>query len=164
MTTTSDASYTLESVDWADPRAAALRDAMDAEMGARYASAGPMSAEAHAALTVDPAAVRHVVLAVDRDGTAIGHAALRRHGDEWEVKRVVVAAGHRGRGVGRAIMSEVERVARDAGAARVVLQTGDRQPEAEALYAALGWTPIPTYPPYDTALPLQSRCYEKRLV
>ncbi|MCG7287156.1 GNAT family N-acetyltransferase [Cellulomonas sp. ACRRI] len=163
MTTTSDASYTLESVDWADPRAAALRDAMDAEMGARYASAGPMSAAAHAALTVDPAAVRHVVLAVDHDGTPIGHAALRDHGGEWEVKRVVVAAGQRGRGVGRAIMSEVERVARAAGAERVILQTGDRQPEAEALYAALGWTRIPTYPPYDTALPLQSRCYEKRL-
>jgi GNAT superfamily N-acetyltransferase len=136
---------------------------MDAEMGARYAPAGPMSPAAAAALAVDPATVRHVVRAVDHDGTPIGHAALRDHGGEWEVKRVVVAAGQRGRGVGRAIMSELERVARAAGAGRVILQTGDRQPEAEALYAALGWTRIPTYPPYDTALPLQSRCYEKRL-
>lgn len=163
MTTTPDASYTLESVDWADPRAAALRDAMDAEMGARYASSGPLSPAAQAALTVDPATVRHVVLAVDHDGTPIGHAALRDLDGEWEVKRVVVGAGQRGRGVGRAIMTEVERVARAAGAERVILQTGDRQPEAEALYTALGWTRIPTYPPYDTAMPLPSRCYAKSL-
>lgn len=163
MTTTSDAPFTLEAVAWADPRAAALRDAMDAEMDERYAPAGPLSPAARAALTVDPAAIRHVVLAVDHDGTPIGHAALRDHHGEWEVKRVVVAAGQRGRGVGRAIMTEVERVARAAGAERVVLQTGDRQPEAEALYTALGWTRIPTYPPYDTALPVQSRCYAKHL-
>lgn len=161
MTTTPDASYTLEHVDWDDPRAAALRTAMDAEMGARYADLGEMSDAARAALAVDPAAVRHVVLAVDRDGTPIGHAALRDHHGEWEVKRVVVAPGQRGRGVGRAVMTEVERLARAAGGRRVVLQTGDRQPEAEALYVALGWTRIPTYPPYEAVA--VSRCYAKDL-
>lgn len=153
--------YSLESVAYDDPRAAALRAAMDAEMSARYASVA-MTPEVAAALAVDPATIRHTVLAVDHDGTPIGHAVLRDHHGEWEVKRVVVAAGQRGRGVGRAVMTEVERVARAAGASRVILQTGDRQPEAEALYLALGWTRIPVYAPWDVALP-DSRCFEKRL-
>lgn len=153
--------YSLESVAYDDPRAAAMRAAMDAEMSVRYAGVA-MTPEVAAALAVDPATIRHTVLAVDHDGTPIGHAALRDHQGEWEVKRVVVAAGQRGRGVGRAVMTEVERVARAAGASRVVLQTGDRQPEAEALYLALGWTRIPVYAPWDAALP-ESRCFEKRL-
>lgn len=156
--------YTLEAVDYADPRAAALRTAMDVEMSARYSDPGGpgLSPAVQAALAVDPATIRHTVLAVDHDGTPIGHAALRDHHGEWEVKRVVVAAGQRGRGVGRAVVTELERVARAAGASRVILQTGDRQPEAEGLYAALGWTRIPAYPPYAEALP-QSRCFEKPL-
>lgn len=153
--------YSLESVAYDDPRATAMRAAMDAEMSVRYAGVA-MTPEVAAALAVDPATIRHTVLAVDHDGTPIGHAALRDHQGEWEVKRVVVAAGQRGRGVGRAVMTEVERVARAAGASRVVLQTGDRQPEAEALYLALGWTRIPVYAPWDAALP-ESRCFEKRL-
>jgi GNAT superfamily N-acetyltransferase len=153
--------YALESVAYDDPRAATLRAAMDAEMSVRYAGAD-LTPEVAAALAVDPATIRHTVLAVDDDGTPIGHAALRDHDGEWEVKRVVVAAGQRGRGVGRAVMTEVERVAREAGATRVILQTGDRQPEAEALYLALGWTRIPVYAPWDVALP-QSRCFAKQL-
>lgn len=152
-------------VDWADPRAAAMRAAMDDEMSVRYADLGGttgMSETVRAALAVDPATIRATVLALDDDGTPVGHLALRALDDAWEVKRVVVAAGHRGRGTGRALMTEAERLARAAGVPRVVLQTGDRQPEAEALYTALGWERIPTYPPYDTALP-QSRCFAKQL-
>ncbi|WP_454049537.1 GNAT family N-acetyltransferase [Cellulomonas sp. Marseille-Q8402] len=157
-------SYTLQAVEYTDQRAVALRTAMDVEMSARYTDPGGpgLSPAVLAALAVDPATIRHTVLAVDHDGTPVGHAALRDHRGEWEVKRVVVAADHRGRGIGRAVMTEVERLARAAGATRVILQTGDRQPEAEALYTALGWTRIPTYPPYDEALP-QSRCFEKLL-
>lgn len=153
--------YALEHVAYDDPRAVAMRAAMDAEMSVRYAGSA-MTPEVAAALAIDPATIRHTVLAVDADGTPIGHAALRDHNGELEVKRVVVAAGQRGRGVGRAVMTEVERLAREAGAARVILQTGDRQPEAEALYLALGWTRIPLYAPWDVALP-QSRCFAKPL-
>ncbi|RMI14282.1 GNAT family N-acetyltransferase [Cellulomonas triticagri] len=155
-------SFTLQAVDYTDPRAAALRAAMDEEMGARYADGPGLSAAGVAALTVDPATIRHTVLAVDADGTPIGHAALRDLRGEWEVKRVVVAAAARGRGVGRAVMAELERLARAGGATRMILQTGDRQPEAEALYVAVGWTPIPAYAPYADALPM-SRCYARHL-
>jgi ribosomal protein S18 acetylase RimI-like enzyme len=102
------------------------------------------------------------VLVLDPDATAIAHGALRLlHGD-WEVKRVIVAGNQRGRGVGRALMAELERIARAGQARRLVLQTGPRQPEAVSLYEALRYTPIPVYEPYAAALP-DSFCFEKPL-
>jgi GNAT superfamily N-acetyltransferase len=156
--------FSLERVSWDDPRAVALRQSMDEEMTARYTVPGraPLSEAAQKALTVDPALVRATVLAVDEDGTAIGHAALRMLNSEFEVKRVIVTGDQRGRGVGRAIMLGLEDIAREQEAARLILQTGDKQPEAVALYERLGWVPIPIYEPYASTMPF-SLCYEKTL-
>lgn len=159
---------TPQTVEWDDPRAVALRSAMDVEMGIRYAAPEgvPRSAEAmakvQAALFVDPADVPATVLVVDQAGRAVAHAALRRLRGEWEVKRVIVDSSQRGKGVGRTLMLELEAIARRGGATRLILQTGDRQPEAVALYEKLGYTPIPTYEPYIEAIPM-SLCYEKAL-
>ena len=60
-------------------------------------------------------------------------------------------------------MAEVEAVARAAGARRLILQTGHRQPEAVHLYERVGYRRIPTYEPYVEALP-NSICFEKVLV
>ncbi|MET0976290.1 MAG: GNAT family N-acetyltransferase [Leifsonia sp.] len=159
-------SITIEPVDWSDQRAVALRAAMDEEMGARYASAwdgwDPEAAvRAQAALAVDPADIAATFLAVV-DGQAVGHAALRRLGDEWELKRVVTLPGHRGHGISRALIAAVEAAAVAGGAERIILQTGDRQPDAVRLYEWLGYRPIPIYPPYDV-LPM-SRCYARELL
>ena len=158
----------LEHVDWHDPRAVELRARMDAEMSAVY-SAGREPDPDHvvaardAALLVHPEKVRATLLVVDPDGTALGHAALYDRGGEWEVKRVIVDREQRGRGIGRLLMAGVEADARAAGAPRMILQTGDRQPDAVALYEKTGWTGIPTYEPYVTTIP-QSICFEKVLV
>lgn len=154
--------FRLVRVAWDDPRAVALRQSMDLELVARYTT--PDSPElqpgALAALAVDPADVRATVLVLDADATPIAHGAIRMLGGEWEVKRVIVAGDQRGRGVGRAVMVELEGLAWAGGARRVILQTGDRQPEAVALYRRLGYTPIPIYEPYVEAIPF-SRCFEK---
>jgi hypothetical protein len=52
--------------------------------------------------------------------------------------------------------------ARAGGAKRVILQTGDLQVEAVALYERTGYERIATYEPYVTAIPF-SLCFEKRL-
>ena len=114
------------------------------------------------ALAVDPATISATVLAISNGGAPVGHAALRPKGDSWEVKRVVVLDSVRGQGVGAGLMNELERLTREAGVTRMVLQTGDRQPEAVRLYERLGYTPIPVYAPYDSVLP-QSQCFEKVL-
>ncbi len=156
-------------VSWDDARAVELRRLMDVEIFPRYAAPAyaPEPADVverrRAALLVDPDDVRATVLALDEDGTPVAHAALRELRGDWEVKRVVVHASQRGRGLGRALMLELERIARAAHIDRLILQTGDRQPEAVALYESLGYIPIPIYEPYAETMPF-SMCFEKKLV
>ena len=164
MSGSTERPFRFEQVEWTDPRAVALRARMDVEMTARYA--GPSSPELDDAVTealrIDPADILATVLVVDDDGTPIAHAALRIHDGDWEVKRVIVAGDQRGRGVGRALMNELERIARAAGVSRLILQTGSKQPDAVALYEKIGYTPIPIYEPYIEAIP-HSFCFEKLL-
>jgi len=157
-------------VDWHDERAAALREAMDAELGERYADRfsafdAETLARFEADFALDPATVVATVVLLDTTGAPIGHAALRAlstdAGGDLEVKRVFVHAHARGTGASRALMAELERIAQSRGALRLILQTGDRQPDAVGLYERIGYTPIPIFAPY-TAFDF-SLCYEKVL-
>src|SRR3954469_1528001 len=148
-----DSCNTLFEVDWLDARAVAIRDAMDVEIQPRYAGRAIDPEATARALSVNPDDIVLTVLAIDPDGHPVGHAALRKLGPDLEVKRVVVLAEARGRGVARKLMSYVEDFATARGACRLILQTGDRQPDAVALYRSLGYRPIPIYPPYTDAIP-----------
>ena len=72
----------------------------------------------------------------------IGCAGWRRHGDAAELKRMYTAKAARGRGLGRRILATIEESAREAGCRRVILETGDRQPEAVGLYESAGYLRI----------------------
>jgi GNAT superfamily N-acetyltransferase len=155
----------FEQVLWTDERAVALQRILEEDLHCRYArhlQPGPARDAALRALAVDPDDVLATVLAVSGDTGPVAHAALRSLRGEWEVKRVVVLESERGRGIAGALMGEIEAIASDGGASRVILQTGDQQPEAVALYSKLGYTRIPVYEPYATAIPF-SLCFEKRL-
>ncbi|MGN7191939.1 MULTISPECIES: GNAT family N-acetyltransferase [unclassified Curtobacterium] len=158
---------TIERVGWDDPRGVELRATMDQEMHERYGpgNAGEdpaVNAERNRVLAVDPATVISSVLAIDEDGSALGHIAVRWLGDEVELKRLIVLAAARGKGAATALLAESEQIAREQGVARVILQTGDKQPEAVALYEKTGWEPIPIYEPYAATMPF-SRCFAKAL-
>ena len=163
----SSTDFTFESVEWDDPRAVALREAMDAEMTQRYYSdrvePAEMTERLQRSLAVDPASVKATVLVIDADGTPLAHAALKELRSDWEVKRVIVTDGQRGRGIGRALMNHLEQLALAGDAPRLILQTGDRQPDAVALYERVGYTPIPIYEPYVETIP-NGFCFEKVLV
>lgn len=159
----------VERVDWLDPRAVAQRNAMNAETGAMYAKfMDGQPAEARAAiddaLVVDPAEILDTILVVD-GRQVLGHAALRQApglgAEVLEVKKVFVAAEHRGRGVARLLMAELETIARGRGAASLVLQTGELQVPAIALYSDIGYVPIAPYGKY-VAVP-NALCYRKEL-
>ena len=143
----------IERTTGTDPRSRRLREAMDAETYPLYAdSMAAMPAEARdrllAALTTDQADLVEVVLAV-KDGTPVGHAALRRLAEGGlEVKKVYVVPAARGHGVSRLLMSSIEGVARDLGETRIRLQTGPLQGEAIALYRSIGYVDIPEFGPY----------------
>jgi GNAT superfamily N-acetyltransferase len=56
-----------------------------------------------------------------------------------EVRRLWVDPAWRGQGVGRVLMIGLEDAALALGHSALVLSTGDRQPEAVALYESSGW-------------------------
>jgi len=113
-----------------------------------------------APMFVEPDGVFLVVR--DDDGSAIACGGVARFDDaRGELKRMYVVPQVRGRGLGRRILVELEAEARRLGYRALVLETGDRQPEAVGLYESSGYERIPCYPPYDSRA--LSLCFEKRL-
>ncbi|SDH11565.1 GNAT family N-acetyltransferase [Nonomuraea jiangxiensis] len=158
--TTERATYNVRAVPYDDPAARELRAAMTEEMGRRYGDRFTGPGNRTGAVTVEPGSVVFTGVAFDAD-LAVGHVLLRRLGEEIEIKRMFVVPSHRGRGVARDLLAAAERAARELGAARVILHTGDRQPEAVRVYEREGYTRIPIYPPYTSMT--YSTCFEKPL-
>lgn len=79
-----------------------------------------------------------------------------------EVKRMYVADGHRGKGIGTAILNELERWATELGQTATVLELGNNQPEAILLYKKQGYKVIPNYGQY-IGLEATSICMKKEL-
>ncbi len=57
----------------------------------------------------------------------------------WTLRDLYVAGGHRGQGVGRALVTRVRDDARAAGVPRIALQTETDNDPARALYRSLGF-------------------------
>lgn len=106
-------------------------------------------------------AIRHVVIV--RDGAeAVGCGAFKPFAeDAVEIKRMYVPPAHRKRGIASLVLRELEQWAGALGHARCVLETGQKQPEAIALYTKSGYRVIPNYGPYIGVT--SSVCFEKRL-
>ena len=149
----------LDRVDWGHEDAVRLRHAMTAEIRGLYAD-DPTSQNRDGRLDIDPASI--VFTAVLRDGDEpIGHIALRRLGDDLEIKRMYVVPERRGGAVADQLLAEVEREARSIGVPRLILHTGDRQSAAVVFYRRHGYSPIDVYPPYEQLA--YSLCFEKVL-
>lgn len=77
------------------------------------------------------------------NGVPVTGGAFRRHdADTAELKRIWTDSEHRRRGYARKLLAALEAEAAARGYRRVYLVTGSRQPEAEALYDATGYTRI----------------------
>ena len=86
--------------------------------------------------------------------TPVGCAALRRIDDHsCEMKRMFVSPAARGRGVGRALGTELIRAARNQAYTAIYLDTSIRQAEALSLYRSLGFAEVEPY--YDAPQPLR---------
>jgi GNAT superfamily N-acetyltransferase len=96
------------------------------------------------------------------EGAAVACGGISRYDDETgELRRMYVAPAARGRGLARALLEALEREAAALGYRRVRLETGDRQPEAIALYISRGYAVISRYGPYVDDE--RSVCFERRL-
>lgn len=92
------------------------------------------------------------VLVAERDGETVGVVALLApgapgravaEGGEAELCRLVVAAGARRHGTGRALAQSCERLAREAGADAIALWSRSYQRAAHRLYESLGYNRLP---------------------
>lgn len=78
------------------------------------------------------------------DGRPVTGGAFRRFDDATaELKRIWTDSRHRRHGHGKALLVELEAEIAARGYRRVYLTTGDRQPEAEALYLSAGYRRLP---------------------
>ena len=88
------------------------------------------------------------------DGVPVGCVGWRSldQGEEIaELKRLYSAPEVRNQGVATLLMAAIEENAREHGRKRMVLETGDKQPEAVALYRKLGYETIEHFGHYKDA-------------
>jgi GNAT superfamily N-acetyltransferase len=131
----------LRAVGYEHPVARELVGRVQEEYVVRYG--GPDGAVVDPAEFEPPAGL---FLVAEVDGVPAGCGAWRVHATGVvEVKRVYVEPAFRRRGLAALLMTALERTAAAAGSRAVVLNSGSRQPEALALYALLGYTPVPGY-------------------
>ena len=130
------------------------------EMRGLYEGEADIGPAREAAMFEEPDGVFLVVRA--DDGAAVGCGGICRFDEtRAELKRMYVVPQARGLGLGRRLLRDLEAHARRLGYVGVVLETGDRQPEALGLYVSAGYERIPCYPPYSERS--LSLCFEKRL-
>ncbi len=131
----------LRALAYDDPLARELVGRVQQEYVQRYG--GPDEA----AVTPEEFEPPHgLFLVVEVDGVPAGCGAWRFLDEGTaEIKRVYVEPAFRRRGVAQVVVDALEAGAAEAGARSVVLNTGHRQPEALALYAALGYVPVSGY-------------------
>ena len=138
---------TLRSLPYDDPLAQYLVEAVQQEYVQRYGGRD--------AAVVEPAEFlppEGLFLVVEVDGAAAGCGAWRALPEgPAEIKRVYVEPAFRRRGVARLVVAALEESAAAAGHPEVVLNSGREQPEALALYADLGYRPVPGYGVYACA-------------
>lgn len=121
------------------PAARRLNDEVQAEYVRRYGS-GDETVISAADFTPPRGGY---FIGYDEAGQPVASGAWRAHGEsDAEMKRLYVAASARGRGLARAMVAHLEADAAAAGRTRMVLETGEGQPEALALYASLGYAPV----------------------
>jgi GNAT superfamily N-acetyltransferase len=137
-----------------------LISALNAELAAEYND--PQAN--HFGLTaaeVAPDRGAFVVAWTGQEPVACG--AIRRLDEhDAEIKRMYVAPESRGCGIGRRVLEVLVGEARRLNVRRIVLETGNRQERALALYRSFGFVEIPAYGEYVNS-PATSICMAKDL-
>ncbi len=118
--------------------------ALDEDLSTRYPGMPPIGID-----IADFLRAGGVFVVAWNEGEPAACGALRRYdADRVEIKRMYVAPHHRRRGLSRALLTFLEAEATRRGFARLMIETGDKQPEAVALYESAGYEHIAAFGPY----------------
>jgi GNAT superfamily N-acetyltransferase len=136
-------------VAYTDPLVLPLLAELDHEYSTRYGhSLGDLHEEMQRGAREFGAPDGGLLLLLD-DGEPVAGGAFRRLDEHTaELKRIWTHSAHRRRGLARRVLAALEREIAARGYRRIHLTTGPRQPEAQGLYLAAGYTPL-----YDPGLP-----------
>ncbi|MBZ9750006.1 GNAT family N-acetyltransferase [Deinococcus sp. HMF7604] len=139
--------YRLLDVPPTDPRVQALMNAQQRELRALYQDTDERT-EPFDPMTLTGEGC--VLLAAEEEGELVACGALKRwDAESAEVKRMYTVPDARGRGIGRALLEELQARGQAEGYARLVLETGDQQAAALALYERAGFRRIPNFGYYE---------------
>ncbi len=131
------------------PASAVARELLRAyfdDVASRYLGRAATACEVDTAMRDDPSDDLAVLLVAWEDGVALGCSGLRllEHGT-GEVRRVFVRPQARRRGIGSALLHELEAAALRLGVSRLRLDTRQDLLEARSLYAAHGYREVPAF-------------------
>ncbi len=103
--------------------------------------------------------LKNVVVVFENEQAVACGAMKEFDAATMEIKRMFVPIERRGSGFASKVLQELETWAIELGYNRLVLETGDKMPEAIGLYKKSGFKVIPNYGQYIDVL--TSICFEK---
>ncbi|MEU5339913.1 MULTISPECIES: GNAT family N-acetyltransferase [unclassified Streptomyces] len=148
------------------PDAVKLNDQVQGEYAQRYGDEGDVT-PLDPSMFEPPAGLYLMAYDAQERPVATGGWRTQDENDEGysdgdaELKRMFVIGEARGNGLARRILAALEDDARAAGRIRMVLETGNKQPEAIALYASSGYEPCVKFGHYR--FHEDSHCFAKLL-
>lgn len=108
------------------------------------------------------AQLNHMVIAyLKQEAIACGAIKALDH-ERMEVKRMFTSPNVRSLGVASAVLSALEKWAKELNYKSCVLETGKRMPDAIGLYLKAGYQPMANYGQYIGVE--NSSCFEKKLI
>jgi putative acetyltransferase len=106
--------------------------------------------------------IKHVVVAYSGEIPVACGAIKEFDRKTMEVKRMFTVESHRGKGLAKQVLTELENWALELGYSKCILETGLRLPDAMRLYQRNGYHQIPNYGQYVEME--NSICFEKKLI
>lgn len=106
--------------------------------------------------------IKHVIVAYNEEGKAIGCGALREYASgTMELKRMYVRKNERRKNIASLLLVELENWAKELNSHKCILETGNSMLEAINMYKKNNYKEIPNYGQYESIE--SSICFEKNL-
>jgi putative acetyltransferase len=129
---------------------------LDAELAKRDGEDHPFYAQFN---KIDD--IKYTVVAYE-NGKPVSCGAIKEYNpNTMEIKRMYTLPEFRGKGIATKVLIELEKWVNELGYEKCILETGEKQPEAIALYKKNGYKLIPNFGQYAEVE--NSVCFEKEM-